>query len=74
MKAELGEAVEVVGEGGKPRRGGAADSALDPDVVLLDVRLPDGGGDVIINAVAPDRPGVRFLACPCPTPPRTSSR
>src|ERR671918_98314 len=35
---------------------------LDPDVVLLDVHLPDGGGDAVINAVAPDRPGVRFLA------------
>jgi DNA-binding NarL/FixJ family response regulator len=35
---------------------------LDPDVVLLDVHLPDGSGDAIINAVAADRPGVRFLA------------
>ena len=34
----------------------------DPDVVLLDVHLPDGSGDAIINAVAPERPGVRFLA------------
>ena len=30
--------------------------------MLLDVHLPDGGGDAIINAVAPERPGVRFLA------------
>ena len=35
---------------------------LDPDVVLLDVHLEDGSGDAIINAVAPERPGVRFLA------------
>ena len=35
---------------------------LDPDVVLLDVHLPDGKGDAIINAVAPERPGVKFLA------------
>ena len=35
---------------------------LDPDVVLLDVHLPDGSGDAIINAVAPERPGVKFLA------------
>jgi DNA-binding NarL/FixJ family response regulator len=35
---------------------------LDPAVVLLDVHLPDGSGDAIINAVAAERPGVRFLA------------
>jgi DNA-binding NarL/FixJ family response regulator len=34
----------------------------DPDVVLLDVHLPDGSGDAIIHAVAAERPGVRFLA------------
>src|SRR5207244_11132553 len=33
-----------------------------PDVVLLDVHLPDGSGAAIINAVAQERPGVRFLA------------
>jgi len=31
-------------------------------VVLLDVHLPDGGGEAVIRGVAPDRPGVRFLA------------
>ena len=35
---------------------------LDPDVVLLDVHLPDGGGHAVIMQVAPDRPGVKFLA------------
>ena len=35
---------------------------LDPDVVLLDVHLPDGNGSAVIAAVAPDRPGVKFLA------------
>ena len=35
---------------------------LDPDVVLLDVHLPDGGGQAVIAQVAPERPGVRFLA------------
>jgi DNA-binding NarL/FixJ family response regulator len=34
----------------------------DPDVVLLDVHLPDGGGEAVIAQVAPERPGVRFLA------------
>ena len=35
---------------------------LDPDVVLLDVHLPDGGGHAVIMQVAPERPGVKFLA------------
>src|ERR1700742_1584873 len=31
-------------------------------VVLLDVHLPDGGGDAVIAPVHAERPGVRFLA------------
>ena len=30
--------------------------------MLLDVHLPDGGGEAVIAGVAPERPGVRFLA------------
>ena len=62
VRAELGDAVEVVGEAASVAEAVPLIRELDPDVVLLDVHLPDGGGDVIINAVAPDRPGVRFLA------------
>jgi DNA-binding NarL/FixJ family response regulator len=36
--------------------------AEDPDVVLLDVHLPDGGGQAVIAPVHAERPGVRFLA------------
>ena len=35
---------------------------LDPDVVLLDVHLPDGGGEAVIATVTPERPAVKFLA------------
>jgi DNA-binding NarL/FixJ family response regulator len=35
---------------------------LEPDVVLLDVQMPDGGGVEVIRGVAPKRPAVRFLA------------
>ena len=31
-------------------------------MVLLDVHLPDGSGEAIIDAVAPERPDVSFLA------------
>jgi DNA-binding NarL/FixJ family response regulator len=62
VRAELGEAVDVVGEAGSVEEAVPLIKELDPDVVLLDVHLPDGGGDAIINAVAPARPAVRFLA------------
>lgn len=35
---------------------------LDPEVVLLDVHLGDGGGEAVIAGVAPERPAVKFLA------------
>ena len=49
VKAELGPAIEVVGEAGD------VDSAIDviksaaPDVVLLDVHLPGGGGIEVLR-------------------------
>jgi DNA-binding NarL/FixJ family response regulator len=62
VKAELGETVEVVGQAGSVAEAVPLITELDPDVVLLDVHLPDGSGDAIINAVGPERPGVKFLA------------
>ena len=62
VRAELGDAVEVVGEAGTVADAVPLIRRLDPHVVLLDVHLPDGKGDAIINAVAPERPGVKFLA------------
>jgi DNA-binding NarL/FixJ family response regulator len=62
VRAELAGAVEVIGEAGTVAAAVPLIKQLDPDVVLLDVHLPDGSGDAVINAVAPDRPGVRFLA------------
>ena len=62
VRAELGDAVDVVGQAGSVAEAVPLIVELDPEVVLLDVHLPDGSGDAIINAVAPERPGVRFLA------------
>ena len=62
VRAELEGLVEIVGDAD------GVDSAerliLDnsPDVVLLDVHMPDGGGVEVIRRVAPERPGTRFLA------------
>ena len=62
VRAELGAAVELVGEAGSVADAVPLIKQVDPEVVLLDVHLPDGSGDAIINAVAPERPGVKFLA------------
>ena len=62
VRSELGEAVDIVGEAGSVTEAVPLIRELDPDVVLLDVHLPDGGGHAEIAQVASERPGVRFLA------------
>jgi len=62
VRSELGPTVEVVGEAGSVIEAVPLIKELDPDVVLLDVHLPDGGGQAVILQVAPERPGVKFLA------------
>lgn len=37
-------------------------SEREPDIVLLDVRLPGGGGAAVIRGVHPRLPGIKFLA------------
>jgi DNA-binding NarL/FixJ family response regulator len=62
VRGELGASVEIVGEAGSVTEAVPLIHQLDPDVVLLDVHLPDGGGEAVIAAVVQDRPGVKFLA------------
>jgi DNA-binding NarL/FixJ family response regulator len=62
VKAGLGDAVDIVGEAGSVAEAIPLIVETDPDVVLLDVHLPDGGGQAVIAGAAPERPGVRFLA------------
>jgi DNA-binding NarL/FixJ family response regulator len=62
VRGELGEKVEIVGEAESVADAVPMIKELDPDVVLLDVHLPDGGGEAVIAGVAPERPAVRFLA------------
>ena len=62
VRAELGSRVEVVGEGEDVASAVAAIRAAVPDVVLLDVHLPGGGGVEVLRAVLPALPDVRFLA------------
>ena len=62
VRSELGDSIEVVGEAGTVGKAIPLVIETDPDVVLLDVHLPDGGGQAVIAGVSPERPGVRFLA------------
>jgi DNA-binding NarL/FixJ family response regulator len=62
VRGELGAKVEIVGEAESVAEAVPLIKELDPDVVLLDVHLPDGGGEAVIAGVSQERPGVRFLA------------
>lgn len=62
VRAELGDAVEVVGEAADVEEAVHGVREVVPDVVLLDVHLPGGGGQAVIEAIGRSHPGVRFLA------------
>lgn len=62
VKAELEEVFHIVGTSQD------VDAAIDeirvlrPDVVLVDVHMPDGGGIAVVEGVLETNPHVRFLA------------
>jgi len=62
VKAELGGLVEVLGEAETVEDAVRASAELEPDVVLLDVHMPGGGGVEVIEQVTKQRPQQRFLA------------
>ena len=62
VRAELGEEVDVVGEAADVDEAVRVITTERPDVVLLDVHMPGGGGAEVIRSVHPQLPAVRFLA------------
>lgn len=73
VRAEIGETgrtgIDVVGEADDVEQAVAVVTATRPDVVLLDVHLPGGGGVEVLRRCAPlmsdsadGAPAVRFLA------------
>jgi DNA-binding NarL/FixJ family response regulator len=62
VRSELGDAFEVVGEAGDVATAIEGVTATKPDVVLLDVHLPDGSGDQVVVATAESSPSTRYLA------------
>jgi DNA-binding NarL/FixJ family response regulator len=62
VRAELGDLLDVVGQSADVAEAVATIRASRPDVVLLDVHMPDGGGVEVIRRICGELPDVRFLA------------
>ena len=62
VRAELEGRLDVRGEAGSVEEAVRLIAAEHPDVVLLDVHMPGGGGVEVIRRVARENPAQRFLA------------
>ena len=59
---DIGGRVQIVGEGSDVPTAVAAILRTQPDVVLLDVHLPGGGGVEVLKQVHATEPEIKFLA------------
>jgi DNA-binding NarL/FixJ family response regulator len=62
VRSELSDEVEIVGEAADVEPAITEIIECVPDVVLLDVHLPGGGGQGVVTAVKARHPEVKFLA------------
>ncbi len=62
VKAELSEEFAIVGSAYDVDTAIEEVRGLEPDVVLIDVHMPDGGGIAVVEGVAETNPEVKFLA------------
>ncbi len=62
VRTELQNHVEVVGWASDVDDAIAAIRDLAPDVVLVDVHMPGGGGLAVVKNISADDPDIRFLA------------
>jgi DNA-binding NarL/FixJ family response regulator len=62
VRLELGSEFEVVGDASDVDEAIVGIRGTSPDVVLLDVHMPGGGGRAVIEGVAPSHPEMKFLA------------
>ncbi len=62
VRAELEGKVELIGEASDVDAAIQGIRASKPDVVLLDVHMPGGGGKAVIAGVEETNPDVKFLA------------
>jgi DNA-binding NarL/FixJ family response regulator len=62
MRAMLEDSFDIVGEAADVAGSISGILETSPDVVVLDVKLPGGGGSKVIEQVRHVQPGVRFIA------------
>jgi DNA-binding NarL/FixJ family response regulator len=62
VKTELGDSVDIVGDASEVEAAIEMIREREPDVVLVDVHMPGGGGRTVIEEVSRTHPRVRFLA------------
>lgn len=62
VKAELEDRAEIVGTATDVDEAIEAITRICPDVVLIDVHMPGGGGVAVIKGVAESNSDIRFLA------------
>ncbi|HLM07434.1 MAG TPA: response regulator transcription factor [Blastococcus sp.] len=62
VRAELGDDVTFVGEGADVASAVEGIRATKPDVVLLDVHMPGGGGRAVLETLRTELPEIRWLA------------
>ena len=62
VKAELSEEFVIVGSAYDVDSAIEEIRGLNPDVVLIDVHMPDGGGIAVVEGVGETNPDVKFLA------------
>ncbi|BDH58879.1 hypothetical protein MTP03_38180 [Tsukamurella sp. PLM1] len=66
VRAELAreDAIEVVGEAGAVAEAISGILSTGPDVVLLDVHMPDGGGVAVLRGVSDGAPRAKLEKAP----------
>jgi DNA-binding NarL/FixJ family response regulator len=62
VKAELDEQFRIAGTAHDVDMAIEEIRSLRPDVVLVDVHMPDGGGIAVVEGVAETNPDIKFLA------------
>ena len=62
VRSELDGLVDVVGDAATVAEAVALIRETAPDVVLLDVHMPDGGGLEVLRQIGADAPATQFLA------------
>ncbi len=62
VRTELAEEFTIVGSANDVDTAITGIRGLNPDVVLVDVHMPDGGGVAVIEGVTATNPDVKFLA------------